>query len=318
VPADLPSAILLILLTASDTCLRLWPYLFGGIALAVVSGRVTWSWHFHRHASRVAPLAPLAAVAGAVSPLPTTGAVPLLLRLREQGLPSRAALSFVLASLLMNPQLFVLTLGALGLPFALTQLMAVLMLSTALGLAFGSRHVIPGAPGLPAAALKRNCGSRLGRAREDAVPAPQAQGAAQAWVSGGELAQLVSLAGHVGLYFLVGVLLGAALQVLLPQLGILDWLAGRGLLSSPLLSWVAAPLYTCGGSAIPLARSLGQSGFSQGTLFTFLVAGPVLRGSALANLGCLLPRRRLAACLAVLLLVSGLLGFGLDQWLGWA
>jgi uncharacterized protein len=294
-PADLPSTILVILLTAADAVLGLWPYVVLGITLAAVMGRLMPGDLFpRRHGMAGVVSAPVAAAAGAISPLPTAGAVPLLLRLRQEGLPSRSALAFVLASCLMNPQLFVLTLGALGLPFALAQLGAVLLLSTGLGLAFGRRLALAGLPGLPGGEPER------------------------AWEPERGPMQLVALAGHVGFYFLAGVLLGAVLQVLLPQLGVLDWLAGRGLLSTPLLSWLAAPLYTCGGSAVPLARSLGQSGFSQGTLFSFLIAGPALRGSSLGNLGCLLPKRALIACLAVLLLASGLLGFGLDQWLGWA
>jgi uncharacterized membrane protein YraQ (UPF0718 family) len=286
-PADLPSTLLLILLTSAEAVARLWPYVVGGIALAVLLSRLArdrrWAvpgWLPH-------PLsAPVATVVGAASPLPTTGAVPLVLRLRSEGLPSRSALAFVLASSLMNPQLFLLTLGALGPRFALVQLGAVLVLSTGLGLLFGVR--IPEDPGrIPGADRSGKVGSGL---------------------------RALDLAGHVGFYFLAGVIAGAAFQVLLPQFGVLGWLGERGWLSTPILSWLGAPFYTCGGSAVPLARSLGQTGFSPGTLLTFLLVGPALRGTTLANMGCLLPRRAVVACLASLVLAGGLLGLGFD-WL---
>jgi uncharacterized membrane protein YraQ (UPF0718 family) len=235
------------------------------------------------------PLTPLlAAVVGVASPLPTLGMVPLVLRLQADGLPAAAALTFILASSLMNPQLFVLTLGALGAGFALAQLGSVLLLSTGLGLALGGRL----------RARRRN-GALARSERQES-----------SW------AQLAGLAGHVGLYFLVGVIAGASLQVLLPQLGVLGWMGERGWLSTPALGWLGTPLYTCGGSAVPLASSLAQIGFSPGTMFAFLLVGPAMRGTTLAALGCLLPRRAQAACLAALTLAAGLLGYGFDWLVG--
>jgi uncharacterized membrane protein YraQ (UPF0718 family) len=195
-------------------------------------------------------------------------------------------LAFAIASLLINPQIFVLTLGALGVPFALTQLAAVLALSVLLGFLFGS-------PDVQAAR----------RAKDSSAP-----------LSAPARFRALDLSAHVILYFLIGATIGAALQVLLPQSGLLSLLADHGLLSSPLLGWLAAPFYTCGGSAVPLAGSLGRTGVSMGALFAFLLAGPALRATSLASLGCLLPRRALLLCIAALLLLSGLLGVGID-WL---
>ena len=288
-PADPLSIVLLILLTAADTVVRLWPYVVGGIVAALLLTKVTRGrrWTAMSRLPR-RQSAPLAAVVGAASPLPTTSAVPLVLRLRSEGFPARAALSFVLASSLLNPQLFVLTLGALGAHFALAQLGAVLVLSTGMGLVFGRA----GAAGLP-----RPSGSAD---LQSIHPSQQA----------------FQLAGHVGFYFLVGVLVGATFQVLLAQSGAVGWLGEQGWLSSPMLSWLAAPFYTCGGSAVPLARSLGGAGFSPGMLFVFLLVGPALRGTTLANLGCLLPRRALVGCLVALVLCAGGLGYAFDWLMG--
>jgi uncharacterized membrane protein YraQ (UPF0718 family) len=284
-PVNLGSTLLLILLTAGDTVLRLWPYVAAGILVAALLSRVHWnrSWLPPAWLPRALSL-PLAALLGVASPLPTLSAVPLVLQLRKSTL-ARSSLTFVLASSLLNPQLFVLTLGALGIFFALAQAGAVVLLSISLGWLFGNRlRPQPGPAELP-----------------EPLPA-QRRGL-----------DVMALTGHIGLYFLLGVTAGAAVQVLLPQLGLLDWLGDRGWLSTPLLGWIGAPFYTCGGSAVPLARSLARAGLSQGSLFAFLLLGPALRGSTLATLGCLLPRRALIRCLALLALASGLLGLGLDQ-----
>ena len=81
-----------------------------------------------------------------------------------------------------------------------------------------------------------------------------------------------------------------------------------------MLGWLGAPFYTCGGSAVPLAGGLAQTGLGRGALFTFLLVGPALRGTTLANLGCLLSKRAQVACLATLVLAGGLLGYVFD-WL---
>jgi hypothetical protein len=288
-PVDLSSTFILILLSAARTVERLWLYVVSGLIVAVLLSRLGRRWRWSVPLWLPRPLATfLAAVAGVVSPLPTVGMVPLALRLQAEGLPAGAALAFVLASSLMNPQLFVLTLGALGTGFALAQLVSVLLLGTGLGLALGGRSC---------AAHDEETWGRSGR-------------------SSGFWTHLVDLAGHVGLYFLAGVVAGASLQVLLPQLGVLGWLSERGWLSTPALGWLGAPLYTCGGSAVPLASSLVQTGFSRGTMFAFLLVGPAMRGTTLAALGCLLSKRAQVACLAALALAGGLLGYGLDWLVG--
>jgi len=286
-PADLSSAFMLILLNAARTVERLWPYVASGLVVAVLLSRLGGRWRWAVPSWLPRPLAmPLAAVLGVASPLPTVGMVPLVLRLQAEGLPAGAALTFVLASLLMNPQLFVLTLGALGAGFALTQLGSVLLLSIGLGLALEGRLCTVHRSGIPVDSEWRS----------------------DSW------AQWMGLAGHIGLYFLVGAIAGASLQVLLPQLGVLGWLSERGWLSTPALGWLGASLYTCGGGAVPLASSLARIGFSPGALFTFLLVGPALRGTTLATLGCLLSKRAQVVCLATLALAGGLLGYGFD-WL---
>jgi uncharacterized membrane protein YraQ (UPF0718 family) len=214
-----------------------------------------------------------------------------VVRLRAEGVPASAALAFVLASSLLNPQMFLLTAGAFGMRFALAQLGCVLGLSMGVGLWLAGQD----------SAVHPEGGDRDGAAVERQTSCR---------------AQVVGLAGHVGLHFSIGVLVGASLRVLLPWLGIVDWIGNRGWLSSPLLGWMGAPFYTCGGSAIPLARSLLQSGFSPGALFTFLLVGPALRGTTLANLSCLLPKRSLALCLVALSLGGGLLGYAFEVLVG--
>ena len=291
-PVDLFSVLALILLNAADLVQRIGPYVLGGIALAALLSQVIHR-SFWQVLLRVPHLfaMPLAGLLGAISPLPTTSAVPMIIRLRSKGLADSVALAFVLASSLMNPQLFLLTIGALGPKFALGQLASVLLLS------IGTSLLV---------ARKGNSSWFVDEDKSQFGTERQQNG----WMS------LVTLAEHVTFYFLAGALVGASVQVLLPWSGVLDWMSRCGWLSNPMLGWIGAPFYMCGGSAVPFARSLMLSGFRQGTLFTFLLVGPVMRGTTLANLGCLLSKRSLAMCITALVLAGGILGCAFDWLVG--
>ena len=61
----------------------------------------------------------LAAVFGAVSPFCSCGVIPLIAALLAMGVPLAPVMAFWLASPNMDPSMFVLTVGVLGLPFAI-------------------------------------------------------------------------------------------------------------------------------------------------------------------------------------------------------
>ena len=61
----------------------------------------------------------LAALFGAVSPFCSCGVIPLIAALLAMGVPLAPVMAFWLASPIMDPSMFVLTAGVLGLPFAI-------------------------------------------------------------------------------------------------------------------------------------------------------------------------------------------------------
>ena len=287
-PSDPASTLFVILLESAGAVSSLWPYLVGGLAIsALFTGYLQRTRSASPRWSPSSQPAPLAALMGVASPLPTLGVLPLLSQGHTRRLSSGSALAFVLASTMMNPQLFILTFGALGPTFALVQLASVLLISIALGLALASTTRLPGR-----------------RAVNEQPPSVTHS-----------VGHTVQFASHVALYALVGVLAGACLHVLLPQTGLMNWLARYEMNSTPVLGWLLAPFYTCGGAAVPAVGGLLSSGISPGAVLVFLLVGPALRGSALASLGYLLPKRRLFVCLAAMLVASSLVGLGFDWFL---
>ncbi|RLC98123.1 MAG: permease, partial [Chloroflexi bacterium] len=120
----------------------------------------------------------------------------------------------------------------------------------------------------------------------------------------------------VGLYFVVGVILAALLQILIPP----AWtssLLGAGRWYGVLLAGVlGVPLYTCGGGAVPVIAGLLAQGMSPGAALAFFLAGPATRLTSLAALGTLLNRRALIAYTVYVIVGAALVGAALNLILG--
>jgi len=278
---DLRSGLLLTAVMAWRQVLQLGPYVAGGIASAALLGQFDLPRRWRGWLRRGGPL-PVAGAAclGGISPLSTYGTVPVLLQLLREGISPGPALAFLVASSMLNPQLFLLVLGGLGARLALAQVVGVLLISGVTGLA-ASRlspflFLCPVAlfVDLPSStAPHRFSWSRLGR-------------------------DLLRLAGWIGFTFVIGTILAAAIQVFVP-VGWVTRLLGEGHWPGVLLAGVLGiPLYTCGGSAVPILTGLLQAGMSPSAALAFLLSGPATRVTALAAMGALLNRRALIIYIA--------------------
>lgn len=293
--ANLPSGLILACVLAWRQVLRLGPYVAAGVASAAVLGQfdLPRRWRGWLRGGGV-PSIVSAACLGAVSPVSTYGTVPVLLRLLREGASPGPVLAFLSASTMLNPQLFLLTLGGLGWRIALAQAAGVLLLSGAVG--WVAMRVPPASLIHPAA---RSVGA-------SAHPIPRRF----SWSGLGR--DLLGLSGWVGFTFTVGVILAAVLQVFVPSHWIVRWLGGEGWGGVALAGILGVPLYTCGGSAVPLLSALVRSGMGRGAALAFLLSGPATRVTALAAVGTLVNRRALVVytvCLvAGAVLVGAVLG----------
>ena len=87
----------------------------------------------------------VAALAGGLSPFCSCGVIPLIAALLVMGVPLPAVMAFWLASPVMDPSMFILTSGLLGVEFALAKTLAALGLGFFGGLA---THIVVAAGGL--------------------------------------------------------------------------------------------------------------------------------------------------------------------------
>ena len=118
-----------------DYFLQLYPYVILGCLLGEALKLTSWTKLIYRFTVRYRALSVLVAtVLGILSPLCTYGTVPVLITLYGAGVPVAPLISFLAASSMMNPQLFVMTLGGLGTEIALWRLLLVFLFSLLCGL----------------------------------------------------------------------------------------------------------------------------------------------------------------------------------------
>lgn len=223
---------------------------------------------------RIAAMIPVAALFGAFSPFCSCGVIPLIAALLSMGVPVAAVMAFWLSSPLMDPSMFVLTTGTLGIQFAIAKTLA----TVGIGLLGGIGTWGLMRAGWSAAAFAEplregvgngGCGGSRVRHPKPVVwqfwrqPARRQkfwQGASKnAW--------------FLGKWLALAFLLESLMLVYVPD-GWIRAIAGDGSMSAILgAALIGIPAYLNGYAALPLVGGLIQQGMSPGAGMTFLLAG---------------------------------------------
>ena len=280
---------------ASTTLLNLAPYVFLGVALGEILKYIHWSALLTRQAS-AAPLTSIvwAVAIGLVSPMCTYGSLPIVLTLFGLGFPIASLAAFLVASSLMNPQLFIITWGGISPALALYRLGSVSVFALIFGLVLhkiNSDKLIN-----PSLTLE-----------------PQASKSAKTFTWLSFLKGTLRSLQFVGFYIIVGVLLGAMVDVLVPKswmmnaFGEPEWL---GILVGALLG---IPFYACGGGTIPLIDALLDKGMSVGAALAFFIVGPATRITPMIALASIIRPRIIGLLILMLLVYAVAVGLLIDN-----
>ncbi len=203
-----------------------------------------------------------AALLGAASPICMYGTAPLIASLGRKGVPQYLLASFMVSSILINPNLFLFS-------FTLGTGIAVL------------RLVLCITAGITAGILAR-CFFNNRRlfsfdGFEDKKKKTCASGAAASFLSDLNRAVLKTAP-----YFLAGILLAALFECYFPKDVITDVFGrnkGFGVLMAASLG---IPVYVCGGGTVPLLKAWLEAGMSPGSAAAFMITGPATK---ITNLG---------------------------------
>lgn len=221
---------------------------------------------------RTATMIVLAALMGALSPFCSCGVIPLIAALLAMGVPLAPVMAFWLASPLMDPSMFVLTVGTLGLHFALGKTLAAIGIGMLGG--FGVWAIRrTGGFAEPLRAGVGNGGCAGAKVRN---PQPVRW---RFWADPARRLAFVRESGRVLLFLGKWLALAFVLESLmlrhLPAEYVAQFVGGSGWGSVLIAALVGMPAYLNGYAALPLVGSLIEQGMAPGAGMAFLLAGGV-------------------------------------------
>lgn len=223
-------------------------------------------------AGRPVMMVVVAALFGALSPFCSCGVIPIIAALLTMGVPLAPVMAFWLASPIMDPSMFVMTVGTLGLDYAIGKTLA----AAALGMVGGYGIMWLASMGVFTAPLREGIGDGGCAAGSVRDPKP-VQWAF--WNDDNRIAKFRKT-GLSSTWFLVKwLLLAFMLEFLMLTFVPAEWVAGAlggsGLAPIAIATLVGVPAYLNGFAALPLMGGLLQQGMSPGAAFSFMVAGGV-------------------------------------------
>ncbi len=239
----------------------------------------------------------VAALAGGLSPFCSCEVIPFIAALLAAGTPLSAVMAFWLASPLMDPAMFAITAGGLGLDFALAKTAAAVALGLGGGLAVMAlkntrliadplRPVSPKGCGCGPSPFK---GQPVWRFWQDQTRVRVFREAA--------ITNLVFL----GKWLMLAYLLEMLMIRYVPAEAIAGLVGGPGLSPILIAALVGAPAYLNGYAAVPLVAGLMEQGMSAGAAMSFVIAGGVSCIPAAVAVWALVKPRVFAAYLGLAL-----------------
>lgn len=248
----------------------------------------------------------MAALLGGLSPFCSCQVIPFIAALLTMGAPLSAVMAFWLASPLMDPAMFSITMGTLGLDFAIGKTVA----AVALGL-FGGAVVMmlkgsavfadplrerPATGGCGCGPKKPFQGRPLWAFWREAPRRDTFRDTA--------LENLLFL----GKWLALAYVLEAVMLRYLPAEWIAGLLGGEGVMPVLLGAIVGAPAYLNGYAAVPLVDGLMSQGMAPGAAMSFVIAGGVSSVPAAVAVWALVKPRIFAAYLSLAVIGAVLAG----------
>ena len=229
-----------------------------------------------------------ACLLGIASPLCMYGTIPIAASFRKQGMREDWLAAFMMASILLNPQLIIYS-AALG--------------ATALTVRIITCFLCGCAAGLLVFLFYRdkdffNFEGFEERASHDTHPNLLIRYLLNLWRN----------VKATGLYFLIGILLSALFQRYVPQDVMVNVFGGNKAWGVLMAATIGVPLYACGGGTIPLLQEWLLSGMSMGSAAAFMITGPATKITNLGALKIVMGLKRFLLYIAFVMVFSFLFG----------
>jgi uncharacterized membrane protein YraQ (UPF0718 family) len=205
-----------------------------------------------------------ACILGIASPLCMYGTIPIAASFRKQGMREDWLASFMMASILLNPQLIIYS-AALGRTALTVRIITCFLCGCAAGLLVFAFY--RGRDFFDFSGFEE-------RASRDTHPNLMVRYLLNVWRN----------IKATGGYFLFGILLSALFQRYVPQDLMVNVFGGNEAWGVLMAATIGVPLYACGGGTIPLLQQWLWEGMSMGSAAAFMITGPATK---ITNLGAL-------------------------------
>jgi uncharacterized membrane protein YraQ (UPF0718 family) len=290
------------------------PYLLLSIGLAAYAGATGADGLIARAFTGAPVLMILVAAAfGGLSPFCSCGVIPLIAALLAMGVPLSAVMAFWLASPVIDPSMFALTVGVLGIEFAVAKTLAAI----GLGLFGGYMTLALTRFGAFADPLREGVGNGGCGASSARNPKPPVW---TFWHDADRRSKFTREAAGTTLFLAKWLTLAFVLESLMvafvPADLVVRLVGGEGIGSILMATLVGVPAYLNGYAALPLVSGLVEQGMVPGAGLAFLVAGGVTSLPAAIAVWAL--AKRSVFVLYIALALSGSLASGLlfQAWIG--
>ncbi len=196
----------------------------------------------------------LGMVFGAITPFCSCSTIPILAGLLNSKVPFGPAMSFLIASPLMNPLMLFMLWALLGWKVAVIYFEVLAVFSILTGLVFSKMNLANSYKGVNVKGdgfFANKSGSRFKQALNDA------------W------AFLYPMLP----YLFIGVFIGAFIYGFVPETFITKYASGDGVISVFIASVIGIPMYIRPETMLPIAEALVSKGMSLGTVVALIIGG---------------------------------------------
>jgi uncharacterized membrane protein YraQ (UPF0718 family) len=272
---------------------ELWIYLFIGIIFTAIfqsfiDKKKLSDWvKKHSHISIIG-----AAAFGVISPLGTYVCIPMAGSLYRKGTPLGPLMAFLVASPILNPTIFMLTVGAFGYSLALVRLFSGVLLGVFAGYLF------------------TYLGKKVGEVTiiEEEMPDNPSSEPQRTFLQK-FFKEFKGSTVYMVKYFSLAIIIAAAIKNVI-TVDQVEWLLGSGsFMSIVFAAGAGIPLYSCGGAAIPVLYQLAEMGMTKGAILAFFISGPSTRISNLVIVNSVFNIRILFIYLTIVIIGAVMFGF---------
>ena len=196
----------------------------------------------------------LGMIFGAITPFCSCSTIPILAGLLNSKVPFGPAMSFLIASPLMNPLMIFMLWALLGWKVVVVYFIVLAIFSILTGLVFSKMNLAESYKGVNVKGdgfFTNKSGSRVKQALNDA------------W------AFLYPMLP----YLIIGIFIGAFIYGFIPETFITQYASGDGIISVVIASVIGIPMYIRPETMLPIAEALVSKGMSLGTVVALIIGG---------------------------------------------